>query len=352
MFEIDRTPESIRKKEIEARKILSEIIKGYSPILTKEFGNIFIKHLGIVDSASSEIMYEVFYQRAIDCNIPSYESVENDIIKSKKWSKEKDVKIRDLSNYVKNMTASRTKMIRQSDIDNIDKEIFRVNDEILDLKNEKSYLIGNTAENYANNKVNEYYLMESCYSDEKLSSKKFTKKEFDELDNDDISIITDMYNKRMSVFNIRNIQKISLSPIFNNLFSLCNDDACKFYGRNICDLTFFQADLFSSARYFMRIIEESKVKPSQELYDDPDRLIDYLTVSRNANSIMEKSGKHINKKKTNNNTVATSIVGATESDLKKAGIADKNDTISLKEVLKKNGGKTMSMKELIDSGLF
>lgn len=352
MFEIDRTPESIRKKEIETRKTLSEIIKGYSPIIHKGFGNIFIKHLGIVDSASSEIMYEVFYRKAIDSSTPSYETRENEIIKSKKWDKQKDVKIRDLSNYVKNMIASRAKMIRQSEIDNIDKEISKINNEILDLKNEKSYLIGFTAEHYATNKVNEYYLMESCYSDEKLSVKKFTKNEFDELDIEDISNITNMYNNRMSVFSMRNIQKISLSPIFTNLFSLCHDDASKFYGKNICDLTFFQADLFSSACYFKRIIEESKIKPSQELYDDPERLVDYLTVSKNANAMLERSGKHLRKNKNNNNTVATSIVGATKSDLEKAGVADKNESMNLKEILKKRGGKTMTMQEMIDAGLF
>ena len=97
-------------------------------------------------------------------------------------------------------------------------------------------------------------------------------------------------------------------------------------------------EIFGFAKYFKNIVSNSKHSPPDDYYNDPEKLIEWLEASKNAENMLEKND---NKKK---DSVATSIVGANKEDLAKIG-AEKN-VVSLDQLAKKSGG-TLSMQDLI-----
>jgi hypothetical protein len=88
-------------------------------------------------------------------------------------------------------------------------------------------------------------------------------------------------------------------------------------------------------------LSEAKHKPADELYEDPEKLIDWLESSKNAEEVLSKNEG--NSKKTEG-AIATSIVGASKEDLEKIG-KDKN-SISLHKEAEKKGG-ILSMEDLM-----
>lgn len=350
-IERDRTEESIHAKNRELKKIFTEIIRGYSVINLSNFGVIFLKHLGEIDSAEVEIQYDVFYNFALSKGILKQSEKEKSLISSGEWSKENDVKIRDLKFFINRMIESKNKLFRSSDIEKIENEIKNSRNEINLLISKKFSLLGQTAESYASNKINEFYLFNSSYEDASLTKKKFSKDQFEELEAVELYEIINCCNSKIASFSSKRIQTLSLSSLFMNLFNLCDGDAYKFYGKPIHQLTFYQCDLFSNGIYFKKAIENSRVKPPIEMYEDPEEMLKFLTVGANLHEIAEKSGsKTKNKNGRTSGMVATSIVGASKEDLSKAGIANDNNSVNFRDVIKKHGGK-MTMQQAMDAGI-
>jgi hypothetical protein len=61
-------------------------------------------------------------------------------------------------------------------------QIENLQKELSDLENKKRNLFGQTAENFATKKSNEYYIRNIFYKDNKLKKYLFTDEEFDELE--------------------------------------------------------------------------------------------------------------------------------------------------------------------------
>jgi len=148
-----------------------------------------------------------------------------------------------------------------------------------------------------------------------------------------------IYNGVNLKFSEQNLKKIALSSFYLNMFNLSSDNPYYLYGKPIVDLTFYQMEIFSFARYFKNVVSNSKHSPPEEYYNDPDKLIEWLETSKNADEMIEK-----NDTQKTDGTVATSIIGAKKEDLAKIG-ADKN-VISLHDVAEQKGG-VLTMEDLM-----
>jgi hypothetical protein len=159
----------------------------------------------------------------------------------------------------------------------------------------------------------------------------------------DINVILGASEKQLSKFGTfttdfsqQNLKRVALGHNFLNLFHLCSDQVTELFGVPVVKLTFFQAEVFGTAKYFKAILNEAKHKPTEEMYQDPDLLIDWMT--SNSGGKAEIEGKMDDK-------VAVSYVGATKEDLKDLGI-DENDTISFSKEAAKKGG-SLDMKDIM-----
>jgi hypothetical protein len=203
---------------------------------------------------------------------------------------------------------------------------------------EKESTIGFTAEEYANRRINEYYMHVSILDqDEK---RLFAENEFDELDEDQVSEIMTVYAKNNEKFKAENLKKIALSDFFTNIFYLCDDNLYNFYGKPVINLTFYQIEIYSYGRYFKSIIQNSEDKIPDHIVEDPEKLIEWAQSSQNVKEALEKSSV------SDKDGAASSIVGATSQDLAKAGINKDQDVIDISKAAEEKGGR-LTMEDMM-----
>ena len=323
--------------------IFSEIIKGYSKKNIEGIGTLFFKHINNQDSADIDIYNQQFAEKAKSMGLPTEREQEAYLIKEDLWEESKNKKIIELEKFIANLKVTKSKLFIKSQIDQIGKEIDKNDAELKALKHERKDLIGFTVEDYTFKKINEYYMYVSLFRDESLKERFFKEADYEELDNKEIMTLIKNYNDVTSKFNDHNLKKISLMAHFTNIFHLSKDDPFIFYGKPLVELIFYQIELFSYGRYFKNILSNAKTKPPQYLMEDPDGLIEWFEGSKNVDEVLNKNSKVAQK-----DNVATSIVGASNEDLKRLGVkTESNGTdIDLAKEAAKKGGK-LNMEDLI-----
>jgi hypothetical protein len=324
------------------RKIFVDIINGYSSINVKKFGNIYVKHMDFHTSSGIDEKKDEYFERAKSKGLPTSEEKEKDLMSEGLWSVEKDKKIQDLNDYLNGLNLSKSKMMLKKDIDNANKEVEKTKGELNIIEDEKIELMGFTADIYASKKVNECYIFETSYKSKDLSEPAFSEEDFDELTDVDIGVMAMAHNTISKRFQEINLKRVSLAPFFMNHFYLCEDDPLTFYGKPIIKLTFNQCDVFAFGKYFKHILSEMKHKPSPELMQDPDKLIDLFNVGQGAQKALDKANEK--------EGTATTFVGATKEDMDRMGISTQKkgdpNVVSLSDEAAKKGGK-LNMEELI-----
>lgn len=330
--------EKIPKNKL--KLFFTDILNGYSLGSYKD-NNIYIKHISSLDAGDIDIKREEYYQKAIKNKLPTRKEKEEYIIKENLWKEESNQEIEKIKKSLINLKQSKSKVFKQVDLDFFKDEIKKDEIKLFELNFKKTELIGYTAENYANKKINEYYMYISIYDNSNLNNLFFKNEDFDELENQDIHDLVKIYNNIISNFSDLNLKNIALSSYFLSLFNVSNDSLYNLYGKPIINLTFYQIETFTYARYFKNLISSAKHQPPNEYYEDPERLIEWIESSKNAEDIMQKS----NIDKNTEGAIGTSIIGASKDDLQKAGIKNESGISLMDEAVKKGG--TLNMQDML-----
>lgn len=317
-----------------------DILKGYSLSYYKNH-KLYFKHNTSFDSGDIDQLKQEFIEIAQKKGLPTEDQKEDYIILEDLWSKDKNKEIKDLKFDISNLKQTKSKLFKNDDINEFNKQIDVKKLELINLISERKELLGFTVEDYANKKINEYYMFNSLFKDKNLKDKFFSEQEFDELENKDISEILQIYNDINKNFAEDNLKKIALSSYYLSLFNICDESAYNLYGKPIIYLTFYQMEVFGYARYFKNALEQAKHRPTDELYENPEKLIEWLESSRNAEELLNKTEEG---HRGTEGAIATSIIGAKKEDLAKIG-KDEN-SISLHKEAQKKGG-VLSMDDLI-----
>ena len=328
-------------KDSEVKLMFAEVVRGYTKVASYDFGLIYVKHINTFDSADIESERMLYENKAIEMGVLSEEEYAKLLEKDGTWTSKDEDKIAQNKVMLKNLEKTKSKLHLKSQVDQVKKQIKKVEENLLKLNSEKRAIFSNTVEGYGNKKVNEYYMRLSTYADEYLEKKKFTNEEFDELEDDQMQELIAVYNVAVSKFVSHNQQLVALSPLFLNFFYLCDDNAVNFYGKPIVELSFYQAELFGHGIRFKSILSDSKSKPPDDIAEDPEKLIEWADVNKNAEEIMSKGGADDSRE-----GMATSLVGATQEDLKHLGIDPKAEGISLQKAASKKGG-SLNMEDLM-----
>jgi hypothetical protein len=309
----------------------SDVISGITVAYT-DSSPIYIKHFSNLDIAEIDAQSARYEYEAKTAGLPTNKEQEKRLIEKGLWSEKNDLEITKLRQYADNLKVTKTKVVRENQIKQINKEIEQADKKVEELQREKRELLDVTIEGFVNKKINAYYIRMALYSSADLSKKLYTAEEFDDIDNAEIGKLVKIYNEAMDGFTDANLKKVALSPFFLNFFYLCDDDAFKFYGKPVILLTFYQASLFGYARYFKNLISQAKSKPPEDVMEDPDKLVDWCSASGNAHQLLAKNQK--------GESVASSIPGASKEELERLGI--EVDTSGLKKMMAeaaKNGGE-------------
>ena len=234
------------------------------------------------------------------------------------------------------MRKTKPKLLLQAQIDSINKDIEKNEIELGKILAEKESIIGFTAEEYAQRRINEYYMYISILNEN--GNRLFGEDEFQELDEEQVTEIMTIYSKNNEKFKAEVLKKIALADFFTNIFYLCEDNVFNFYGKPVINLTFYQIEIYSYGRYFKSLIQNSEDKIPDHIVEDPDKLIEWAQSSKNVKEVLEKnSGEEAG---------ASSIMGATKEDLAKAGVDKNEDVIDLSQKAKEQGGR-LTMEDMM-----
>ena len=321
----------------ELKLVFSEIVEGYSLTRSELFGDLKIKHINNYDSAKTDIKNNYYFEKAVSQGLPKREEKLEYLIKEKLWDPEKDKEADRLKEMLKGMNRTKSKLFLQAQIDAIKKDIVNNEIKLSNILAEKESVIGFTAEEYANRRINEYYMHISILDEE--GKQLFGENEFDELEQDQVNDIMQVYEKNNRKFKAEILKKISLADFFTNIFYLCEDNVFNFYGKPVIDLTFYQIEIYSYGRYFKSIIQNSEEKIPDHIVEDPDKLIEWAESSKNVKEVLEKTSGDAE-------SGASSIMGATKQDLAKAGIDENQDVIDLSQKAQEKGGR-LTMEDMM-----
>ena len=317
-----------------------DILRGFSKVTDTSYGDFYIKHIDNFDSEEIDEKGEEYKNHAIKQGLPSTKEKLEQLKQDESWTDEDERKISDLEKMITNLKITKSKILLKAQIDQLQKQIQDTEKELNGLKVEKANLIGYTSDIYSGKKINEFYVLNTSYKDKELKKPLFSKEEFEELQEKDITLLIKYYNDCSEKAGEENIKRIALSGFFLNNFYLCEDNPQIYYGKPVVELTYNQSELFSYGRYFKHILSEMKNKPHPDVMDDPDKLIELYNVGKNADKIKESM----------ENADASTVVGATNEDLERMGLKAPTDEpqqgISLAAEAAKKGGK-LSMEDLM-----
>lgn len=318
------------------KKAFQEIKSGFSKIDVLET-TFFLKHISFGDQVDIDEIYDRYLDQAKKRGIPEHEQVLKHLLEEGQWSQKQENLIKKQEDFVKNLIAQKKAIYLKSEIDRINTDIENGQKDLNDLKNARSSLFMRTAESYAEERVNDHYILKCLYKDQDLKQKAYTEEEFDEIDQQTLFSIIKEYNRVYKYLNDDFIQKIVLDEFFG-LFMPFAENAMEFYGQPICSLSYNQIKILIYARFFKTVFQKYDKMP-EDIRKDPDKIMDYINANENARKMMEKRG--------NKENSAQSIVGANSEDLEYLGVKAKGErTLSLADEAKKKGG-SLSMEDMM-----
>lgn len=261
------------KTESECRLVFVDIINGYT---YNPNDNYFIKHYTELDFCKTEYIRHNSILEARKKGLASEQEKLKLIIQHGHWSKEEEAdynttldELEGLRHSLPRLVIPQQKQHMEGLIENKEKEFNKKN-------KIRSDLLGATEEQFASRRASEFHVLRSFYKDSKLITPAFTDTEIDELSNEDVNILIDIYNQTHEVFTEKNLKCIAVCPFFLNLYLLSDGNPQAFFGKPIIQLSIYQAALFSKGSYYKNIIEDPMARGvPEEYYKDLSKVIHF-----------------------------------------------------------------------------
>ena len=130
-----------------------EVIRGYTKCSMDKFGEFYLKHLDIFSSEEIDEKKLFYQEHAKSRGLPTEGEKIKDLKKEDLWSEEKENKIKDDQKFISSLKLTKSKFVLKADIENIQKEIEKTENELGELLYEKQELVGFTVESYALKKI-------------------------------------------------------------------------------------------------------------------------------------------------------------------------------------------------------
>lgn len=318
------------------KKAFRDIRNGYSEIEVSG-RPLFLKHISFADQVDLDEIYSSTFELSKKRGIPTEQEALLILIEEGRWSKAEERKIDAEKSFISNLNKQKKALYLKSEIDRVNKDIDLGQERLNKLLNTRSSLLSGTAEAYAEERVNDFYVIKCLFLDKELTKPAYTEEEFDSIDPEVLTEIITKYNYVYKELGEETIQRIVLDDFFSS-YSPFAENAQEFFGKSICYLTYNQLKLLIFCRFYKNAFQQHQNMPD-EIRKDPDKIMDYLSANENIRKLKEKSGEKENS--------AQTLVGATREDLEYAGVIQKGEKLmSLSKEAKKKGG-TLDVEDMM-----
>ena len=205
------------------RKIFRDVVKGRSDVFI-DGDKYYIKHLSALDQVDIDDIKDSYLKSAIDRGIPTRESVLSTLKKDGIWTDKDESEIKRLELFIGQLQENKTQLVLKSQIDKQNAQIKETKEKIKELHQKKQDLIGVNAEDYAEKRSNDYYIIKSFYEDADLEKPMFPKEtDFNELYAEDVSRFVQSYNEVFQRFEELTIQTMILQDFYYIYFPFSDD---------------------------------------------------------------------------------------------------------------------------------
>lgn len=318
------------------RKIFKEIAQGFSSYFVGEKRR-YIKHQSFYDLVDFDDVYAMHMERAKKKGLPSESEIFEDLKKDGMWTEKDDAEIEKQSFYVESLVKNKKNIYLKSALDQVNKQIVEAEEKLSSLKSKKEALVSNSADKYALNRANDFYIVNSFYKDKELGEKLYTEKEFEYASTAEVSKLVQTYNEFHQTFSETNIKNLAIQDFYKSYYSFI-DNLSDFFGKPVVDLTNYQLNLTLYTKIFKNILEQYSEDIPDRIKGDPDGLLDYANSSESREKIKQELSK---------DSGASTIVGATKEDMDELGLSQPKQGKTLEDLAKEKGG-SLSMKDLMN----
>jgi hypothetical protein len=317
------------------KKLYKDIINEYST-LKLEDKTFYLKHSTELDLANVYEKYIEFFDKSKNIGILEEKDKLNLLHEKNIWSKQKEEKRIKIKNEINLNIDTKKKLIIASQQKEIDSKIKNLEQELVDIENERNELLGITAEEYSTRKSNEYLIYLTFCKNENLDKYFESEEDFFNLEIEDLIKCAQLYQNFNSLFSVRNLKKIAVSSFFMNMFFLSENNPYTFFGKPLSKLTYNQINLFTLARGYKYNLERTGDSPPSSV-NSLDELVEWY---ENRSLVSKEKEKNTDKE-----FLGKTYIGATKEELK--GMVDQKDEIVdlVKEADKKGGN--LSFEEIL-----
>jgi len=172
------------------------------------------------------------------------------------------------------------------------------------------------------------------FSDRDLKKPFFSKEEYDEIRQEEIYKLMDLYNESSLKFSYEKLQLIASCSFFMSSYGLCGDNPYTFFGKPVVNMSVYQTNLFSLGKHYRTILSQGK-SPPEEYMDDPEKMVSWYDGILNADKLESKA----------KNTEGRSFVGASRGEME-SSMSDAKEAINLNKEVSKRGGE-MTFDEIL-----
>jgi len=328
------------------RKAFSDISRGYS-VAFLDGKRLYVKHLSHHEQVDLDVLHQSFVEEALNAGVEPETTKLKYLEEQGIWTAEDDKLLDSMKDTIERLVVGKKVIYLKADLDNQNKLIEAEQRKYNQKRREREQVLGLTAQSYAERKINEYYIIESFFLDDNFSKRYLSEEIFQDLTDEDIQHIVKSYNNEMETVSDRSIKKLAIQDFFQMYWSLSSENLYNFFGRPICNLTYFQVKLGTYGRMFRDILLRAENLPP-EIRDDPDKMLDYVRAGENAKEKMQGAASQ---GPSSDGAVASTLMGAKTEDYKAVGIkSDMGASVSLSEELKKKqsqGKKGLDMHDLM-----
>lgn len=296
------------------RRLYADICRGYS--VSRFDGRVvYVKHFNVFDYTEVDEMREAAFRDITKRGIKTETQQREWLSLNGLWSKKDDQDIAIQEDYIASMRKTRSKAHLISQAKQMDTQIAEAEAKLSEMVNKRVRLLGKTAEQVADQKVQYEYMRLGFFADSDLKTPLLTPESIAELDGRDIDHLLFSYIDIINRFSADSLRRIAIAPFFTNHYYLCGDDPTRFFNKPVVNLTIYQTNLLSYASYFKILMTQNEIP--KEMANNPDKIEDFIARSRNMKSLVNKAGE--------GDRVA--IVGASKDDFKALGVEDSTDLV-------------------------
>ncbi len=273
------------------RRAFVDVCHGYSVGKLDDGALVYIRHLShfhheLYDSIQSQFEQEAIAKGALT-EVQSLERLYSKGL----WSPAREKEIEGKRDFIVRLEEGRKTIALSSILKSHEAQIQRERDSLAAICAKRMNAIGVTAEMDAHRRLEDHYMVNNLFKDITLSQPLFDFDQFDNLTESDVETLHLAYKAATEPCSEENLRKLSIQDFFMSYYVLSKDNASTFFGKPVCQLTYYQIRLLNNARYMKSLVENtdmSKLTPEQR--GDPDA-IERLHITQKNRADMEAKGQ-------------------------------------------------------------